>query len=116
MRQKGFTLIEVIGVIAIIAVLGLITVPLIVNVLNNNSNSLDETQKKLIISAAKSYASKNVFQIDDYDCINVSQLVEQGYLDNLSSENTNYNNYKVEIEKVGGKYQYNLLDGTCDGD
>ena len=118
MNKKGFTLIELIGVIAVIAILGLVTIPIIMGVLSSNAENLDENQEKLIISAAKNYAIKNAFKLGDNNCVEVSQLKSQGFLDNISienhSKNVNYNNYKVIIFKneVTGNYEYKAEAGA----
>lgn len=64
MRNRGFTLVELLGVVAILAMLGLVIVPVISNVLSNNKRELYNVQIRNIESAANNYVSEHVFDID----------------------------------------------------
>ena len=57
MNNKGFTLLEIILVVAILGVITLIVVPSVSSILNKNKNDQYENLKKSIISAAKMYVS-----------------------------------------------------------
>jgi prepilin-type N-terminal cleavage/methylation domain-containing protein len=64
MKNRGFTLVELLGVVAILAMLGLIVIPVISNVLSDNKKKLYDVQIKNIESAANSYISEHVFSVD----------------------------------------------------
>ena len=112
MNRKGFTLVEIIGVIAIIGILGIVTVPIITGVLSDNNNKIDENQEKLIIGAARSYAVKHAFEIKDTDCVKVETLINDGFLEQIDNEDINYNNYKVEITKNDSTYNYEVKSSS----
>ena len=59
--KKGFTLIEMLGVIVILSVIGLITVPIVSNVLNTSNDNLTKDQKELIKSSARVYVAERPF-------------------------------------------------------
>ena len=63
MNNKGFTLLEVILVVAILGVITLIIVPSVSSLLNKNKNEQYENLKKSIISAAKMYVSDNRYNL-----------------------------------------------------
>ncbi len=60
MRNRGFTLVELLATITILAVIALITIPTISNVLKENKNKIYETQIKQIEIAAKVWGSDNL--------------------------------------------------------
>ena len=82
--KKGFTLIELIGVIVIIALLTLLALPPILKLINSNKSKINETNENLIYSATDLYISNNVSSFPKYDnsiyCIYVSSLVNEGLL------------------------------------
>ena len=63
MNDKGFTLLEVILVVAILGVITLIAVPSVSSLLNKNKDDQYENLKKSIISAAKIYVSDNRYNL-----------------------------------------------------
>ncbi|MBR3363179.1 MAG: prepilin-type N-terminal cleavage/methylation domain-containing protein [Bacilli bacterium] len=112
MNKKGFTLVEIIGVIAIIGILGIVTAPIITGVLSDSNNKIDKNQEKLIIGAARSYAIKQAFEIKANDCVKVSTLIKDGFLESFDNsandDSVNYNDYVVEITKSGSTYNYEI--------
>ena len=59
MKSKGFTLVEVLGVIMILSALVVIVFPGVINSVKNKSKDVDETTESLVLSAAKLYVSEN---------------------------------------------------------
>lgn len=89
MNNKGFTLLEVILVVAILGVITLIVVPSVSGILNKNKNEQYDNLKKSIVSAAKIYVSDNRYNLgvvcnDSSDIysftITLKTLVENGNL------------------------------------
>lgn len=115
MKKNGFTLIEILGVIAILGILGVIVVPTITSVMNQNQQTIDENQKKLIISAAKSYATENAFNHKEE--ITINELQELGYLEKTEIKNNKTDeDYKcsvVKITKNNNKYEYTFEYKKC---
>ena len=102
--KKGFTLIEMLGVIAILAILATIITPTIENTLRKNKQKLQTTNLNMIKQALKDYMAEQVFIVGDYNYeIRVSyiQLVEEGLIKyenpNPSSKNKYYNPYNVLV-------------------
>ena len=63
MNNKGFTLLEIILVVAILGVITLIAVPSVSSILNRNKNDQYDNLKKSIISAAKMHVSDNRYDL-----------------------------------------------------
>ncbi len=82
MNKKGFTLTELLVVIALIAVLALLVVPNVMQVRNNINERLYSEKEDYIVSAAEMYASNNpdLFASGDIVTIKLSDLINAGYL------------------------------------
>ncbi len=122
--KKGFTLIELMGVIALLALIALIVFPSILNQMKKIDYNISDANKKLIYSAVDDY-------IDDEDSaklcldaggefyVKISELKEKGFL----SDNIELKTYEtVFIYYENGKYEYKILNTkkinepyTCEG-
>ena len=112
MKNKGFTLIELIGTIVIISLIALIIIPAISNTLKEGIKDAEEQTEKSIVLAAKNYFSDNPKET----CVELKTLQEQGYIDyKIKSpiDNTEITYKKVTITKTNGKKEYEYRDGTC---
>ena len=122
MKNKGFTLIELIGTIVILSLLLLIISPLVTRSLKNGIKQADKQAKTNIEMAAKNWKSDN--KGNDAAFVTVSELINGGYLDEevklpSSSGQTDLSNACVKItktyenENTGKKvYKYDYQD-TC---
>lgn len=61
--NKGYTLIELLGVILILTLLTLLVVPNVVNSIKKSGSNSDELMSNMIKSAAKLYMSDNFSDI-----------------------------------------------------
>ncbi len=115
MRNKGFTLVELLGVIIIIALLSLVIFPNIISSFFEASNKLDDSTKILVIEAAKDYYHNNRDNISKLDyCVTISELQNEGLLsyDIKDSEGKLLlSDALVKISKNGSKYEYGV---KCD--
>ena len=59
MNKKGFTLVELIAVIALLTLLGVFTVSTILEQTESNGSLVDAATEKLIKAAAQEYVSLN---------------------------------------------------------
>jgi len=81
MKNRGFTLVELLGVIIILALLSLVMFPNIISSFFDVSNKLDDATKLLVVEAAKDYYSENRNNIENLDyCVSVSNLQAEGLL------------------------------------
>ena len=122
MNNKGFTLLEVILVVAILSVITLIIVPSVSSLLNKNKSEQYENLKKSIISAAKMYVSDNRYDLG-INCTNniyqftieLNKLVDAGDLsspvidprDKSEIELSNVVNITYNCSDKSFSYEYN---------
>ena len=64
MNKKGFTLVELLGVIVILSVLVLISVPIINNIIKNSKSQVKETNVITILNAAYSWSMDDELNIE----------------------------------------------------
>ena len=101
MKNRGFTLVELLGVILILALLSLVMFPNIISSFFDVSNKLDNATKTLIIEADKDYYLENRDNFVNLDyCVTVCNLQAEGLLSDII----------VKISEHGKKYE---LDGQC---
>jgi type IV pilus assembly protein PilA len=116
--RKGFTLIELIAVIVILGIIALIAVGSALNIFTKSKESLYNTQKEIIESAAKKWiiANNNYIPSDgsNYE-LTLSTLVTEGYLDDGDIEDPrtgdNINAYvNVYFDSASNQYKAKLID------
>ena len=125
-NRKGFTLIEILAVIAILAVLSAIIYPSVVGVLNKSKEDTYQIQIKEIEDAASKWLYKNASLIPTKDgdtlTIYLGDLKRAGLLDkDLTNPKTSTkfpNDMEILVTRKGKKYTYvvNEKSGTDTGE
>jgi len=122
MKERGFTLVEVLGVIAILGVILAITVPTMIGVMDRSKQRAYNIQVNSIVDAAKSYVLKNAYRDPTMQDIGVvfevslQKLNEAGTIDlpiknPITDENYDITKIKVKIKKEeNGLYDYCFYD------
>ncbi len=85
-NKKGFTISEVLVVIAIIGVILVIAIPSIVSIRKRSNERLLESKKDIILVAAELYAKDKGITSDTY--VYIYQLVNNGYVKSDVEQNT----------------------------
>ena len=83
MRQKGFTLVELLAVIIILGVISLIVIPTVNGVLKKQKNKLYEKQVNTIENATIGWGAENTSSLPNLDesiYVSLDDLVKGGYL------------------------------------
>lgn len=84
MNNKGFTLAELLGVIAILGIIAMITVPAINRSLNQGKEDLYTTQIEQLKKGAEDYFAEHLQEMPDAingsACKTIDQLQKGGYL------------------------------------
>lgn len=126
MNKKGFTLVELLGVVAILAMLGLVIVPVISNVLSDNKEKLYDVQINNIKSGASSFVAEHIFDINISSGssvgITLGDLKDLGYIDSDIKDPITKNKFSddlaIVIANQSGVFVYTVCtsDTTCDLD
>lgn len=128
MKNKGFTLVELIATLIVISVIALIAIPNISNSLKQIIFGITLTQAEGIVDSAKSWAADNLDKVPNENGVSVivtlSELKENGYIDKnvyKNSDRTEYQNSVFVIIKClviesdeynseNTKYEYRIIE------
>lgn len=125
--KKGFTLVELLGVIVVLAIISMIAVPLIDRSINKSDEDLYNTQINQIVKAAKNYYAEpeNIDGLpqNDEDSVTVTleALQKGGYLptevDNpKTGEPFNPTLSYVTVTKKGNHFEYKATVDDAGGE
>ena len=93
MNKKGFTLVEILGVVVILGLLFLVIAPPVINRVKTHETEVTDLQKQMVKEAADLYLDSH----PNTTCISVQTLIDSGFL----NENVdNATNYKITDKKV----------------
>lgn len=118
MKKKGFTIIELLGVVVIISILGGIVVAAIMNYIKEAEVRYNDGVKKQILISGKNYFSDNKSELPNstYDtkayskfkAITVSELRSKNYVNKLFSdyEGRDCSNSYVHVEKPSNSSEH----------
>lgn len=118
MKQKGFTLIELMGVIIIIALLTLLATPHIVDQIRKLNNEVSNTQMAIFEAAADNYLSINTNQYKMINgkvyCLTLQELIDAEMLsypivDTQTGEEISPTTV-LQATVKNNSYQYNLIE------
>jgi prepilin-type N-terminal cleavage/methylation domain-containing protein len=120
MDKKGFTLVELLGVLIIVSIVMLVVITPIMGQIRNNSKKLDDASLRILYSSTSSYLDQNKNSYPKNDgltyYISVGQLIDSSnltsnYLESYSQKVLSRDNaVKVVIEN--GNYQFSLADSS----
>lgn len=116
MNRKGFTLVELIGVIVILSLLALIIIPNVVTYLQKGISDSKEYQNESIILGAKNWASDHKDELPgdgEVSPFPIKIFQDSGYIDNdlkdpETGEAIDVNGTCVFITNNGKKYSYEV--------
>ena len=112
-KKKGFTLIELLATLVILAFILVISVPRIVNVIDNSKLGTITSSAKVVLDSAEKKQSENqvLENPSNINCENVSKLNDTDY----NSCDLTFNNHIPYIVLVGsGKLEGYKCEGTKD--
>lgn len=101
MKNRGFTLIEVLAVITILGLLALVITPMLLEQKDKKEKELNEAQKQVIFSDAGNYVrnnSKYIIKSENVFCITVNTLIEEDYI-SMDADEFKDNTIKVVVDE-----------------
>lgn len=117
MNKKGFTLVELLGVIVLLSVIGLIATVTISNELKENKEQLYNIQIDNIKRSAQTWASQHVFELPTeegaYITLTLGQLKEANFSEDVVNPKTNEqfdNSLQIKITMKDNSYVYEVIE------
>ncbi len=109
--NKGFTLVELLAVIAVILTITLLTTITVGNIIKNSKEKLSDAQKKIIEDATGMWMTDNLDILPDedsaYSCVYIQfiDLVEYGAIDEITLKEADSDidsmNIRIDYENNG---------------
>ena len=119
MNKKGFTLVEIIGVVVVLGVIALLAFPPMLNMVRNSENKVSEATKNLIYTASMQYTTKYINDFPKNEnkvyCVTLEKLVQEEFLSSTITNNLGDFNLQSYVQvKVNSelKFDYDLVK-TC---
>ena len=106
MKNKGYTLVELLAVFVILGIIIMISVPAITGVINSSKDKSYDQQVKILENAARTYMSENSTLLPDSGSsynVTIDNLKENGLISDKDIKNPNYSSGSTEDKK---KNQY----------
>lgn len=123
MNKKGFTLMEVLGVLVILAVIFSLTVPVVNNVIGNSKETAFQKKINDILTATYDWSLEHINKLPSENkilYITLNDLKKDGLIDesfiNPISQNEFSNDLVISISNVGGNYKYSNKYAKQGGD
>ncbi len=98
-KEGGFTLVELLAVLAILAIIVGISIPMIGNVVSSSQTKADEAQQELYIDAAQLYFVDNPTK----EKVTVGELITGDYLEDNKDTVTTVTTVEITKVKAMGK-------------
>lgn len=119
-RFKGFTLVELLGVITLTVVVCMLVMPPIINQINKKKSEMTSVLEQEVYAGANLYVSNNNSNLTPVSCVKLSTLVDDDYLDssiydNVKNDDRFNENAYIKITKSCENYAYELSN-TCEPD
>lgn len=80
MNKKGFTLVEVIGVLTLLSIIVLVAFPSILGAMQKADKEMDKATMQMLVANAKSYWNDTTIRVpEETYCVTVKKLIKQNY-------------------------------------
>ncbi len=118
MKAKGFTLIEMLGVVIILAIIATLVTPIVTKIIKNAETATYNGQIENIRQGAKDWAGEHIFDLPDVGeeelVLNMNDdLIKNGYVSkDIVNPKTGkpFNNIEVHILNVDGRLLYDIYE------
>ena len=125
MKNKGFTLVELLAVIVILGIILLVVMPSVTGILNRSQNRLNDEQEQAILNAARQWGTSNLLEDNgkvyyngtEKKYVTIKELQDSGYLEDktikdMTDKGDVSEETKICISYKDYQYVYEY-DGEC---
>lgn len=112
MKNRGFTLVELLAVLVILAVIFVMVFPIVTNILDQSQETMEDAQISKILNSTYDYTLKNISLLPEYgntNYITLNELKNKGLIDSdIKDPQTNEefsNDLVISIKNVGSTYK-----------
>lgn len=123
MKNKGFTLVELLAVIVILAVISILVFPAVSNIIYTSEETIYQKQINTILKSAYDFSLKNINYLPnsgEKTFVTLGQLKYEGLIDvDIRNPETNEifpDNLVISINNVGAGYKYSNSYAKLEGD
>ena len=127
MKNKGYTLVELLAVFVILGIIIMISVPVISETINSSKDKAYDEQVKILENAARTYMSEHSKDLPDNNglsfYVEVEYLKDSGLISDEDIKNPNYSsgseeskkknqyfNGCIKVTNTGNKFTYEYQD------
>ena len=119
--KKGFTLVELLVVIALLGIIAVMVTTSVIGIMNRSRSSLSESQISTLEKAAEQWGTINPdkMPLDNsvYE-VNIKTLADEGYIDSADLENPKDGSQLCGVVEISydtskNQYRYNFVERNC---
>lgn len=118
-EKKGFTMVELLGVLVVLALITAIAMPVITSTLNSSRKSSYQRQLDMIVAGAKSYGAKNIGNLPvsgSSKTITLRDLKDEGFVEediaNPETKKKFADTMQIRITNNNGDIEYTIVEST----
>lgn len=114
MKNKGFTLMELLAVLVLLAVLALMIFPAVEKYLNQSREESNQVETSNIIAATKNWEADNTSKIPDNGetyTLTLGELIDGGYIEDVINHKTDEKlsrETKIIIKNKNETFEYEV--------
>lgn len=116
MKNKGFTLVELLTVMALLSIIALIVYPTVEDYVSGSKEKAYSAQIDNIEAAAKNWAADNTTKLPNEGAtytVTLGTLVSGNYIDDVKNPKTKANfptSMQIKISNVDGAFTYKVIE------
>ena len=116
MKNKGFTLVELLAIVILLGIILVLTYPNIVELFERKNEEIDDAKLSAIYAAANQYIENNINEypkeVGQTYCFNIKDLDSENL---IPLEVENYIDKAIQV-KIGKSSNYNKIVNECSND